>query len=119
MSYRPLEAQASSNAPGGSLNSNIIDGNNNSGNGRNFRTFRDPLGPLIDWKLFLDGITIASTLGGMGACSIETRDNCYVVPNVKLCKDSVCLVESPKFEDWLPGIFSTFALEKVLPCSPV
>ena len=127
MSYRPLEAQESSNAPGGSPNIN-------SGNGRNFRTFRDPLGPLIDWILtimrnkskivgylagglfaigwwiFLDGITIASKLGGMGACSIETRDNCYIVPNIKLCKNSACLVESPKFEDWLPGIFSTFAL---------
>ena len=33
-----------------------------------------------------------------------------LLPNVKLCKDSACLVESPKFEDWLPGIFSTFAL---------
>lgn len=51
MSYRPLEAQESSNAPGGSLNINSGNGNISSGNGRQFRTFRDPLGPLIDWIL--------------------------------------------------------------------
>lgn len=120
--YRPLNVEDSS-----SRNTPSI------GNTRPSRPLRDPLGPFIDWIMtvipdksqivgylagglfaigwwiFLDGITIASTLGGLDACR-ESRENCYVVPNVKLCANDACLIESPKFEDWLPGIFSTFSL---------
>jgi hypothetical protein len=64
----------------------------------------------IGWWIFLDGITIATTMGGLDACREAAAENCYQVPNIKLCTNSSCLVSSPQFEDWLPGIFSTFSL---------
>lgn len=127
MSYRPLNDQGTATSEG-------VNATSSNGNTRSFRALRDPLAPFIDWIInslpkksqvigylagglfaigwwiFIDGVTIATTLGGLDACTTDSLDNCYKVPNVKLCQNESCLVASPKFEDWLPGIFSTFSL---------
>ena len=124
MSYRPLPVD----------DSNPVSVNNIETQNGSFRPLRDPLAPFIDWAMkilpnksqlvgylagglfsigwwiFLDGITISSTLEGLDACRGSSIKDCYIVPNLKVCNNDACLVESPKFEDWVPSIFSTFSL---------
>jgi hypothetical protein len=55
----------------------------------------------IGWWIFIDGITLTTAKAGQNVCTFWKNDN---------FSQDKCLVEPVRFEDWVPGIFSTLSL---------